>query len=76
VADVRVALGGVGTKPWRARRVEAELVGAPATAEQFASAAAAELAPAELRAHNAFKAELAERAIVRGLATAMNRDVT
>jgi xanthine dehydrogenase YagS FAD-binding subunit len=72
VADVRLALGGVGAKPWRARRAEAELVGAPATAEQFASAAAAELAPADLRTHNAFKAELAERAITRGLATAMN----
>ena len=31
VADVRVALGGVGTKPWRARRAEAELRGAPAS---------------------------------------------
>jgi xanthine dehydrogenase YagS FAD-binding subunit len=72
VADVRLALGGVGTKPWRARRAEADLVGAPATAEQFAGAAAAELEPAEVREHNAFKVELAQRAIVRGLTGAMN----
>ena len=31
VAGVRLALGGVGTKPWRARRAEARLIGAPAT---------------------------------------------
>jgi xanthine dehydrogenase YagS FAD-binding subunit len=72
VADVRLALGGVGTKPWRARRAEAELDGAPATAERFADAAAAELEAADVRAHNAFKVELAQRAIVRGLTTAMN----
>jgi xanthine dehydrogenase YagS FAD-binding subunit len=72
VADVRLALGGVGTKPWRARLAEAELVGGPATAEQFAIAAAAELAPAVVREHNAFKVELALRAIVRGLTHAMD----
>jgi xanthine dehydrogenase YagS FAD-binding subunit len=67
VAGVRLALGGVGTKPWRARRAEAELIGAPATAEQFAIAAEAELAAAAPSEHNAFKVELAKRAIVRGL---------
>jgi xanthine dehydrogenase YagS FAD-binding subunit len=72
VADVRLALGGVGTKPWRARLAEAELTGAPATAEQFANAAAAELEPAEVREQNAFKVELAERAIVRALTMAMD----
>jgi xanthine dehydrogenase YagS FAD-binding subunit len=75
VADVRLALGGVGTKPWRARRAEAELKGAPAAAEQFAIAAAAELEPADVREHNAFKVELAQRAIVRGLTSAMNGGV-
>jgi xanthine dehydrogenase YagS FAD-binding subunit len=71
VSGVRLALGGVGTKPWRARRAESELVGAPATVEQFATAAEAELAAAEPREHNAFKVELAKRAIVRSLSTAM-----
>jgi xanthine dehydrogenase YagS FAD-binding subunit len=72
VAEVRLALGGVGTKPWRARRAEAELIGAPATAERFTAAAAAELEPAEAREHNAFKVELAQRAIVRALTTAID----
>jgi xanthine dehydrogenase YagS FAD-binding subunit len=70
VADVRLALGGVGTKPWRARRAEAELDGAPATLDQFRIAAAAELEPAEAGEHNAFKVELAQRAIARALTMA------
>lgn len=72
VADVRVALGGVGTKPWRARRAEAELRGTPASDESFARAAAAELSIATPRRGNAFKVALAERAIVRGLRHSMN----
>jgi xanthine dehydrogenase YagS FAD-binding subunit len=71
VAEVRLALGGVGTKPWRARRAEAALAGAPATAEAFARAAAEEMRPAITRPLNAFKVEFAERAIVRALTTAM-----
>jgi xanthine dehydrogenase YagS FAD-binding subunit len=67
VADARLALGGVATKPWRARRAEETLIGGPATAARFAQAAAAELEPAEPRPYNAFKVELAQRAIVRGL---------
>jgi xanthine dehydrogenase YagS FAD-binding subunit len=53
VADVRLALGGVGTKPWRARRTEAELLGAPADAPSFRRAIDAELEAAVPRAHNA-----------------------
>jgi xanthine dehydrogenase YagS FAD-binding subunit len=67
VADVRLALGGVGTKPWRARRAEAALVGRPAEETSFRRAAAAELADAVVREHNAFKVELAQRAVVRAL---------
>jgi xanthine dehydrogenase YagS FAD-binding subunit len=67
VAGVRLALGGVATKPWRARRLEAELIGGPADESAFRHAAAAELAAAVARQHNAFKVELAQRAIVRGL---------
>jgi xanthine dehydrogenase YagS FAD-binding subunit len=74
-ADVRLALGGVGTRPWRARRAEAELIGAPATAERFAAAAAAELEPADVREHNAFKVELAQRATVRALTATIEEGV-
>jgi len=72
VTDVRLALGGVGTKPWRARRAEARLLGGPATPEAFAAAAADELSTAKPRQHNGFKVELAIRAIVRALTQARN----
>ena len=72
VEDVRLALGGVGTKPWRARQAEAELIGERATPQQFAIAAVAELEAADVHEHNAFKVELAQRAIVRALTKAMN----
>jgi xanthine dehydrogenase YagS FAD-binding subunit len=72
ISDVRLALGGVGTKPWRARAAEAELRGRPATPATFAAAAEAELSPAVPRAQNAFKIPLAQRAIVRVLGTAAN----
>jgi xanthine dehydrogenase YagS FAD-binding subunit len=69
VAEVRLALGGVGTRPWRARRAEAALAGQPASAASFAEAARQELAAATPHPMNAFKVELAQRAIVRALNT-------
>ena len=67
VADVRLALGGVAAKPWRAYVAEELLRGAPATVETFRRAAEAELAPAVGRGHNDFKIELARRTIVATL---------
>ena len=72
VAGVRIAMGGVGTKPWRARRAEAALLGGPADEAAFRRAAAVELEGAVVREHNAFKVELAQRAIVRGLVQSLN----
>ena len=69
VTQVRLALGGIATKPWRARHAEAALLGQSATAASFAQAAARELAAAAPRPMNAFKVELAQRAIVRALST-------
>jgi xanthine dehydrogenase YagS FAD-binding subunit len=74
ITDVRLALGGVGTKPWRARRAEASLLGQPASEANFAEAARQELATAEPRPLNAFKVELAQRAIIRALATLTKGD--
>jgi xanthine dehydrogenase YagS FAD-binding subunit len=74
VAEVRLALGGVGTKPWRARRAEAALLGQPASAASFAEAARQELAAATPHPMNAFKVELAQRAIVRALDTLTDGD--
>lgn len=64
---VRVAMGGVGTKPWRAHEAEAALMGKPATPEHFRAAAEAALAGAHPRRDNAFKVELAKRCVVRSL---------
>jgi len=63
IVDVRIALGGVAAKPWRALRAEAALRGGPATAEAFARAAAAEFADAEPLPGNAFKVPLAMRTL-------------
>jgi xanthine dehydrogenase YagS FAD-binding subunit len=64
---VRVAMGGVGTKPWRSHEAEAALLGKPANAEHFKRAADAALAGAKPHKDNAFKVELAKRCVVRSL---------
>ena len=64
VADVRIALGGVAPKPWRAVRAEELLRGTEASPEAFADAAAAELATAAPQSDNGFKIELARRTVV------------
>jgi xanthine dehydrogenase YagS FAD-binding subunit len=67
VRDARVALGGVGTRPWRSDEAEEALRGKPATTATFERAAIAALAGARPRAGNTFKVELAKRVIVRAL---------
>jgi xanthine dehydrogenase YagS FAD-binding subunit len=67
VRDVRLALGGVAHKPWRAFAAEEALRGLPATAEAFRGAAEAELRDASGRPRNAFKTGLAKRLIVQSL---------
>jgi xanthine dehydrogenase YagS FAD-binding subunit len=64
VRDIRLALGGVAHKPWRAALAEAALRGGPATEEAFSRAADAELASAEPLPGNAFKVPLAHSVIV------------
>ena len=67
VRDVRLALGGVAHKPWRAWKAEAALRGAPATEESFRQAAEIELADAQPLPGNAFKVPLARNTMVRTL---------
>ena len=67
---IRVAMGGVGTKPWRSHEAEAALMGKPANAATFKAAAEAALAKAKPQKDNAFKVELARRCLVRSLKTA------
>lgn len=61
VRDVRLALGGVATKPWRAWRAEEALRGKPATTTSFRAAAEAELAAARPLRDNQFKIDLTKR---------------
>jgi xanthine dehydrogenase YagS FAD-binding subunit len=67
VQDVRIALGGVAHKPWRATRAEEALRGAEPTEESFIHAADAELEQAAPLPGNAFKVPLARNTIVRTL---------
>lgn len=64
VTDVRLALGGVATKPWRAWTAEATLTGKPAATESFRAAADAELAGAKALRENGFKVELGKRTMI------------
>jgi xanthine dehydrogenase YagS FAD-binding subunit len=67
IRSARVALGGVGTKPWRARAAESALTGQQATVDVFRRAADAEMNSARGHGGNDFKIELAKRTLVRAL---------
>ena len=67
IRTARVALGGVGTKPWRSPEAEKVLTGAPATEATFRAAAAAALRGAQPREENRFKVELAQNTLVQAL---------
>jgi xanthine dehydrogenase YagS FAD-binding subunit len=64
---VRVALGGVGTVPWRSHEAEHALEGHTADPAIFRKAAEAALKDAQPASENGFKVELAKRCIVRAL---------
>ncbi len=72
IKEARLALGGVAHKPWRKPEAEAALRGQPAKSDAFAQAADILLRGAKGFAHNAFKIDLARRAIVRTLTQAAN----
>jgi xanthine dehydrogenase YagS FAD-binding subunit len=67
IRNARIALGGVGTKPWRSREAERALAGKAPGAAAFRAAANLALAGARPRKDNAFKVELAKRTLVRAL---------
>ena len=67
---IRVALGGVATKPWRSHEAERVLQGQPANAANFTKAAEAALQGAKPLHDNAFKVELAKRCLTRALGVA------
>jgi xanthine dehydrogenase YagS FAD-binding subunit len=70
IRDARVAVGGVGTRPWRLPSVEAALRGRQAGEAGFTKAAESSVDGARPLAHNGFKLELVRRTIVRALLAA------
>jgi xanthine dehydrogenase YagS FAD-binding subunit len=64
IRDIRLALGGVAHKPWRATKAEALLRGERPTAIAIRAAAEAELAEAVPLRDNGFKIELTKRTLV------------
>jgi len=69
ISHIRIALGGVGTKPWRARQAETMLHGRSPTPENFSTAAAMALRDARPQSENAFKIDLAQRCLTHVLGT-------
>jgi xanthine dehydrogenase YagS FAD-binding subunit len=70
IREARIAMGGVGTKPWRAEKAEQALVGQPASEASFKKAAEIAFEGATPYEHNAFKIPLGQQAVVRSLTTA------
>ena len=70
ITQARIALGGVGTKPWRSREAEVALTGKPANDATFRQAAEAALQSAKPQSENRFKIELAKRCLTHALRTA------
>jgi xanthine dehydrogenase YagS FAD-binding subunit len=71
---VRVAMGGIGTKPWRSVQAEAALEGMPPTVESFEKAAQALVREARPQPGNEFKVELARRCLIHALSLVTKSD--
>ena len=62
-----IAMGGIGSKPWRNVDAEAALEGKLATRDHFESAAQIILSDAKPQSQNGFKIEFARRCLVHAL---------
>jgi xanthine dehydrogenase YagS FAD-binding subunit len=69
ITHARVAIGGVGTRPWRSPEAEKSLQGQPTNARTFAAAATAALRDAKPQSQNGFKVDLAQRCLAHALST-------
>jgi xanthine dehydrogenase YagS FAD-binding subunit len=67
VRDIRIALGGVTTKPWRAANAEAVMRGKPVSEALIREAAATAMAGAQSYGQNGFKLMLGQQAVMRNL---------
>jgi len=74
IERARVAMGGIATKPWRNRDVEAALEGKPATNEHFEDAARILLSDPKPKKGNEFKVELARRCLIHALTLVTAKD--
>lgn len=72
IKDVRLAIGGVAHKPWRATEAEKFLIGKTADKSTFQQAAEIALREAKPLDYNTFKVEMSKRAIRRALAVSAN----
>jgi xanthine dehydrogenase YagS FAD-binding subunit len=75
VRNVRIGLGGVAYRPWRAREAESALLGRPLTEASADAAAVAALKGAVTHGHNDYKIELSRRTLVRALLQAKSMTV-
>lgn len=69
VRDIRIALGGVATKPWRARAVEAELIGKVLDVASVEAASRLAVENALPQGDNQYKIKLAPRVVARAILT-------
>lgn len=67
IRDVRIAVGGVATKPWRLRAVESALKGKTLDEATLRTAAASAVEGAKSNGHNAFKIKLTPKVVARAL---------
>jgi len=75
VRNARIALGGVATRPWRARAAEESLIDAPVTADTARRAGRIAFADARPGRHNGYKIELGARTVANALLIAAQRSV-
>lgn len=76
ISRARVAMGGVGTRPWRSLAAESVLQGAPANAATFGAAADAALTGAQPQSQNGFKIVLAKRCLIHALTMTTDQKVS
>jgi xanthine dehydrogenase YagS FAD-binding subunit len=76
VRDARIALGGLATRPWRAREAERALVGRALTPQVVRAAGDAALQGAKAGRDNQFRIELGARTVADALMIAKQRAST
>ena len=74
IEHARLAMGGVGTKPWRNPEAEAALSGKPPVPETFTHAAEIFVRDAKPQTQNGFKVELAKRCLIAALTYVTSRE--